>query len=331
MRFLQFVPVIVSLLQLQAQSLCRDADLKSAITEQKVMDNIRPFIVDLMRTQHQKTVDECVRVCGRTENSSTPFLQDVKLEHEDLSKRVEENEKIVRQIKRTNSDNTLLEDFPIYMSEASLNPRTFLSFNRKSLFNSQKPWENLTNDFPFDWPTGGKDTLQTYYGVKGSLPLRNPDTVCFEVDAFYSIYFNLTGRNLLFEIGIGRDWVIDNSHYIGWEPDSTWSFVVSRDDVTGRVISACQSHQMNHGELTDISNSTAGTRQKMSLGIRVNMADGIMTVVDRSSLAVLCNFTDIDVTQELWPMFGVYAKSSSDVVMALRHSFLVSSRTWIDV
>ncbi|OWF35784.1 uncharacterized protein LOC110442524 [Mizuhopecten yessoensis] len=335
MCFLQVVLVLAvsTFSKLQAQSLCQGVDLKNAIIEQKVMENIRPFIVELMQTQHQHTMEECVRVCDRKvkqTHNATKHQQEFTLKYENISKRVDENAAIVREMKQTNPDNILLEDFPMHMSESSLNPRTFLSLDRKSLFNSRNPWANLTDGVPVDWPSGGNNTLENYYGVRGSLPLKHPDTVCFEVDAYYSIYFNLTGRNLLFEIGIGRDSAIDNSHYIGWEPDFTWSFVVSRDDVTGRVKSACQSQQKSNDE-TDVGNSTAGTQHHMELGIRVNMADGTMMVIDRSSLAIICNFTNIDVTKNLWPMFGVYAKSSTDVVVTLRHSFLLSSRTWINL
>ncbi|XP_060067503.1 uncharacterized protein LOC132547717 [Ylistrum balloti] len=328
----QLVLALSSLLKLQVQSLCRGIDLENAIIEQKVMENIKPFIVELMKIQHQQTSDECLRVCGTTANSSkTQLQQDFKRKYERLSKTVDENAAFVTQLKRTSLGNTLIEDFPIHMSETTLNSRTFLSLDRKSLFNSRNPWTNLTNDFPFEWPIVSDTTLVKYYGVKGSLPIKHPDIVCFELDAYYRINFDLTGRNLLFEFGVGRESAVDNSHYIGWELHSTWSFVVARDDVTGRVKSACQSQQKNHGGLKDVGNSTAGTHNHMALGVRVNMADGKMTVMNRLSNTVICDFSDVDVTLNLWPMFGVYAKSSSDVVLTLRHSFLLSSRIWIDL
>ncbi|XP_069123661.1 uncharacterized protein [Argopecten irradians] len=330
MRFLvqHIAFVISSFLQIHAQGLCHGVDFKNTIIEQSVMENIRPYVVDLMETQYQQTLKECRVVCNS--NNDTHLKQKIK-QQASVTRQQQGNDSILGKTKMTNSEHILLEDFPMHMDETTLNPRAFLSRNRKSLFNSGNPWGNLTNEFPFNWPIEGSNTLQKYYGAKGTLPLKYPNTICFEIDAYYSIYFNLTGRNLLFEIGIGRSDVVDNAHYIGWEPDFTWSFVVSRDDVTGQVRSACQSRQRNHGSFPNLSDSTTGSQHSMSIGIRVNMADGIMTVVDRSTFSVLCNLTDVDVTQDLWPMFGVYAKSSTDVVVTLRHSFLMSSRTWIDL
>ncbi|XP_021368765.1 uncharacterized protein LOC110460267 [Mizuhopecten yessoensis] len=111
-----------------------------------------------------------------------------------------------------------IEYLTMHMDEDTLYKACYLSEDRMTLFNTRHPPppdgqidEQL---YSHDWPTGGH-ALQKYKGVNGSRSVSPPDNVYYEVDVHYKIIKYLTGRNLVFEVGLVWEKEMDSCHCIG--------------------------------------------------------------------------------------------------------------------
>ncbi|XP_021347374.1 uncharacterized protein LOC110446514 [Mizuhopecten yessoensis] len=170
----------------------------------------------------------------------------------------------------------------------------FLSSDKLTLSNKRL-------DSSYDWPTV-KD--RTYSGAQGSSVITNRQTMYFETVIYYRIVQDLDKNNLVFEVAFATEKAIGEIFYVG-NQKGAWSIYAYNSDTHG-VTLFFKSHGGNlmHSEI--LSDATSGTEKYLNLGFLINRVDRFIAVFDIYMNRKIYTFTNVNGSQELWPVFGVF-------------------------
>ncbi|XP_021368771.1 tripartite motif-containing protein 45-like [Mizuhopecten yessoensis] len=214
-----------------------------------------------------------------------------------------------------------MEYLTMHMDEDTLYKACYLSEDRITLFNTRHPPPpdgQLDGQlYSHDWPAGGH-ALQKYSGVKGSRSVSPPDNVYYEVDVHFKIIKDLTGTQLVFEVGLAWEKEIDSSHYVGHTKHGKSVYLLrtgnsDRDTMT----LACWNNKQKIFT-RDTHSSKAGTTADIRIGVNINTLSKTISFLDVVNNTLLTKIGDVDTSQPLWPVFGVYNPHLVDVRVTLR-------------
>lgn len=158
--------------------------------------------------------------------------------------------------------------------------------------------------------------LKKYSGVIATKFLRGPGKFYWEVQVFYRVHVTLLRNALIFEIGISRLDAVHSSFYVGSQTFA-WSFSAERCNDHKQVC-----HKFRHKRTLlshhPISSDTAGSTHHATYGFLLDTVKREWVVIDVSLKKILFSFTNVDITEPLWPVFGTYNPYSVHVELTLK-------------
>ncbi|XP_071084543.1 uncharacterized protein [Haliotis cracherodii] len=168
-----------------------------------------------------------------------------------------------------------------------------------------------------DTRPAGKGRLKKYHGTCSTAPL--PRAGCpqyWETVNRVSLEEPLTGSNLILEVGVCREEQRDVSHHIGRQPSSCCMQVV-RCPTHGGICRRTWKEGKYVLCLPDTLPNTAGASHTLHYGVVYDDARKKIVFIDVKENKVISKLDNVDSSQPLWPMFGVYMPSLGNVSMTL--------------
>ncbi|XP_071084556.1 E3 ubiquitin-protein ligase TRIM45-like isoform X2 [Haliotis cracherodii] len=168
-----------------------------------------------------------------------------------------------------------------------------------------------------DTRPAGKGRLKKYHGTCSTAPL--PRAGCpqyWETVNRVSLEEPLTGSNLILEVGVCREEQRDVSHHIGRQP-STCGMQVVRCPTHGGICRRTWKEGKYVLCLPDTLPNTAGASHTLHYGVVYDDARKKIVFIDVKENKVISKLDNVDSSQPLWPMFGVYMPSLGNVSMTL--------------
>ncbi|XP_021376642.1 uncharacterized protein LOC110465263 isoform X2 [Mizuhopecten yessoensis] len=189
-----------------------------------------------------------------------------------------------------------------------MDPATlFLSFLSKD----KLTLSNRRLESSHDWPAVND---RKYKGAQGSTVISSRQTMYFETDIYYRIERDLGERNLVFEVGFATEKAIGEGLYVGGKKGG-WSIFAY--NFTQGVTLCSQFKGEKFLTLKTLSDATYGTEKYLKLGFFINRVDRSIGVFDINMNRKIYTFTNVDGSQELWPVFGVYSTTKAIVRLRL--------------
>ncbi|OWF39266.1 uncharacterized protein LOC110465253 [Mizuhopecten yessoensis] len=202
----------------------------------------------------------------------------------------------------------------IFMDPATLFTR-FLSRDKLTMSNRQV-------DNTYEGQTRG-DLNRVYEGVQGSIGITNRQKMYFETDIYYRIEKDLSATNLVFEVAFATEKAIAKSHYVGRQNEA-WS-INAHNSFNQGVTLFFKSNGGSIGHSEILSDATSGTERYLKLGFFINRVDRTIAVFDINMNRKIYTFTNVDGSQELWPVFGVYQATKTFVRFRLNTASDITS------
>ncbi|XP_048246851.1 uncharacterized protein LOC124123178 [Haliotis rufescens] len=168
-----------------------------------------------------------------------------------------------------------------------------------------------------DTRPAGEGRLKEYTGTCSTAPL--PRAGCpqyWEVVNRVSLEEPLTVEALILEVGVCREEQRDVSHCIGREP-SSWCLTVARCPTHGGICSQTWKEEEHVLCLLDTLPNRAGASQTLHYGVVYDDARKKIVFIDVKENKVMSTLDNLDSSQPLWPMFGVYNPHHLTVSMTL--------------
>ncbi|XP_048246720.1 uncharacterized protein LOC124112481 isoform X2 [Haliotis rufescens] len=163
----------------------------------------------------------------------------------------------------------------------------------------------------------GKGRLKKYWGTCSTGPL--PRAGCpqyWEMVNRVSLDKPLTENDLILEVGMCREGQRDVSHCINPQP-SSYSLDVSRCPTHGGICRKTYKEEKHVLHLPDTVPNTAGASHTLHYGVVYDDARKKILFIDVKENKVMSTFDNVDSSQPLWPMFGVYNPRLLTVSMTL--------------
>ncbi|XP_048247471.1 uncharacterized protein LOC125377578 [Haliotis rufescens] len=159
--------------------------------------------------------------------------------------------------------------------------------------------------------------LKTYTGTCSTAPL--PRTGCpqyWEVMNRVSLHKPLTEEALILEVCVCREEQRDVSHCINPQP-SSYSLDVAYCTSHGGICRKAWKEEKRVLCLPDILPNTAGASHTLHYGVVYDDVRKKIVFIDVKENKVMSTLDNVDSSQPLWPMFGVYNPSLLTVNMTL--------------
>ncbi|XP_048246721.1 tripartite motif-containing protein 45-like isoform X3 [Haliotis rufescens] len=163
----------------------------------------------------------------------------------------------------------------------------------------------------------GKGRLKKYWGACSTAPL--PRAGCpqyLEMVNRVSLHKPLTGKVLILEVGVCREEQRDVSHCIGKQSRSC-SMTVSRCTTHGGICRQTWKEGKHVLCLPDTLPNAARTLRTLHYGVVYDDARKKIVFIDVKEKKVMSTLDNVDSSQPLWPMFGVYNPDDVTVSMTL--------------
>ncbi|XP_060075151.1 uncharacterized protein LOC132554842 [Ylistrum balloti] len=274
------------------------------IGEEKKYAFMEQAMLERMRTTMVRMVKSLEARIERLEEDNKRILEELKSKTCNVENLISE---------RTNgcptSKSCVIRDLQcprFYMDPATLNTqKAYLSSDKLTLTNRRM-------NTSYEWPVG---TARKHQGARGSIVFTNTDKIFFEADIFYRIEANLSSTNLVFEVAFATEKAIGKSHYVGRQ-NGAWSISAHNSGREGVKLF----FKSNGGSIVyneTLSNANSGTEKNLKLGFYINRVARIISVFDIGMNRKIYTFIDVDDQQALWPVFGVYQASKTDVRLIL--------------
>ncbi|XP_048246728.1 uncharacterized protein LOC124112483 [Haliotis rufescens] len=163
----------------------------------------------------------------------------------------------------------------------------------------------------------GEGRLKKYEGTCSTAPL--PQAGCpqyWEMLNRVSLDKPLTETNLILEVGVCREEQRDVHHYISKQSRS-YSMAVSRCTTHGGICRQTWKEGRYVLCLPDTLPNTAGTSHTLHYGLIYDDTRKKIVFIDVKENKVIWTIDNVDPSQPLWPMFGVYNSYLLTVSMTL--------------
>ncbi|XP_048246853.1 uncharacterized protein LOC125377441 isoform X2 [Haliotis rufescens] len=168
-----------------------------------------------------------------------------------------------------------------------------------------------------DTRPAGEGRLKKYRGTCSTAPLpRAGSPQYWEVTNRVSLNKPLTGNNLILESGVCWEEQRDVHHCIAAQP-SSWCMTVARCTTHGGVCRQTGQEQENVLCLPDPLPNTAGASHTLHYGVVYDDTRKKIVFIDVKENKVISTLDNVDSSQPLWPMFGVYNPRLLTVSMTL--------------
>ncbi|XP_048237690.1 uncharacterized protein LOC124135915 isoform X4 [Haliotis rufescens] len=156
--------------------------------------------------------------------------------------------------------------------------------------------------------TSGK-MLKTYQGTSSTSPLPSSGLVYWEVEADVELD-KLGDRELVLEMGVCGEEVMDNSFFVGNQPNSSSLFLIAYEHL-GVIQSVVSSNTHPHTRIDTGIDNEAGTMFKVRYGILVNVDERKVTYIDNEFQRRLgyASLGNVKKGSTIWPLFGVYGNT----------------------
>ncbi|XP_048246713.1 uncharacterized protein LOC124112462 isoform X8 [Haliotis rufescens] len=168
-----------------------------------------------------------------------------------------------------------------------------------------------------DTRPAGEGRLKKYHGTCSTAPL--PRAGCpqyWEVVNRVSLDKPLTETWLILEVGVCREEQRDVSHCINAQP-SSYCMLVAHCPTHGGICRETWKEGKHVLCLPDTLPNTAGTSHTLHYGVVYDDARKKIVFIDVKENKVMSTLDNVDSSQPLWPMFGVYNPSRLTVSMTL--------------
>ncbi|XP_046550075.1 uncharacterized protein LOC124259893 isoform X2 [Haliotis rubra] len=152
----------------------------------------------------------------------------------------------------------------------------------------------------------GEGRLKKYWGTCGTDPL--PQDGCpqyWEVENRVSLDKPLSGYNLILEVGVCREEQRDVDYCIGGRPYS-YSMTVSLCTPHGGICRRICKEGKYVLHLPGTLPNTAGASHTLHYGVVYDDARKKIVFIDVKEKKVVSTLDNVDCSEPLWPMFGVY-------------------------
>ncbi|XP_071085546.1 paramyosin-like isoform X1 [Haliotis cracherodii] len=168
-----------------------------------------------------------------------------------------------------------------------------------------------------DTRPAGEGRLKKYRGTCSTAPL--PRAGCpqyWEIESRVSLDKPLAGNNLILEVGMCREEQRDVHHCISGEPSSC-SMAVAHCTTHGGICRDTWKEGKHVLCLPDTLPNTAGSSHTLHYGVVYDDARKKIVFIDVKENKVMSTLDNVDSSQPLWPMFGVYNPEFVTVSMTL--------------
>lgn len=169
----------------------------------------------------------------------------------------------------------------------------------------------------------GPKQLKQYKGIMGNYTFKESGKYYYEVDITFNIIQPLEQTWLVFELGLCRKDDVDKHHTVERHEFSR-SFYVARYPEDGKL---CQEfwHNRDLKAIIPLCDNSPGLTVDLTYGMLINTSTGKLTIADVRQEKKLYTFTDVDFSQQLFPVFGTYNSDLVNVIMRLRTGAALSS------
>ncbi|XP_048248966.1 protein PML-like isoform X2 [Haliotis rufescens] len=168
-----------------------------------------------------------------------------------------------------------------------------------------------------DTRPAGEGRLKNYSGTCSSAPL--PRAGCpqyWEVESRVNLHEILTGYTLILEVGVCREEQRDVYHRLGGSAGS-YSMTVTHCTAHGAICRMTWKEGEYVLHQPDTLPNTAGASHTLHYGVVYDDARKKIVFIDVKENKVISTLDNVDSSQPLWPMFGVYNSRSLTVSMTL--------------
>ncbi|XP_071084713.1 transcription intermediary factor 1-alpha-like [Haliotis cracherodii] len=168
-----------------------------------------------------------------------------------------------------------------------------------------------------DTRSAGVGRLKKYWGTCSTAPL--PRAGCpqyWEMKCRVSLDETLTEYRRILEVGVCREEQRDVWLWLGERPGS-YSMSVSHCTTHGRICRKTWKEGKNVLCLPDTLPNTAGASHTLQYGVVYDDARKKIVFIDVKENKVISTSNNVDTSQPLWPMFGVYNPHRLTVSMTL--------------
>ncbi|XP_046557796.1 uncharacterized protein LOC124266994 [Haliotis rubra] len=168
-----------------------------------------------------------------------------------------------------------------------------------------------------DTRPAGKGRLKKYTGTCSTVPF--PQDGClqyWEVENRVSLDKLLSEKLLILEVGVCREEQRDVHHYIYGRPHS-YCMTVARCTIHGGICRMIGKEGKRVLCLPDTLPNTAGTSHTLHYGVVYDDARKKIVFIDVKEKKVMSTLDNVDCSEPLWPMFGVYNAHRLTVSMRL--------------
>ncbi|XP_067668983.1 uncharacterized protein [Haliotis asinina] len=168
-----------------------------------------------------------------------------------------------------------------------------------------------------DTRPAGEGRLKKYKGTCSTVPLLQDGCAQYwEVETRVSLDRLLPDKGLILEVGLCREEKRDVHHCIGGRPHS-YSMTVAHCTKHGGICRRICNEGKCVQHLPDTLPNTAGVPHTQLYGVVCDDARKTIVFIDVKEKKVMSSLDNINTSEPLWPMFGVYSPSVLTVNMRL--------------
>ncbi|XP_067659731.1 uncharacterized protein [Haliotis asinina] len=168
-----------------------------------------------------------------------------------------------------------------------------------------------------DTRPAGEGRLMNYMGTCSTVPLLQDGCPQYwEVENRVRLYKPLSNNNLILEVGVCREEEKDMRRFIAARPHS-YCMGVAYCAVHGGICRRIYKERECVLHLPNTLPNTAGTSHTLHYGVVYDDARKRIVFIDVEEEKVMSTLDNVDASEPLWPMFGVYNPSVLTVSMRL--------------
>ncbi|XP_046559089.1 uncharacterized protein LOC124268113 isoform X2 [Haliotis rubra] len=158
-----------------------------------------------------------------------------------------------------------------------------------------------------DTRSAGKGRLTNYWGTCSTIPLPLADCPQYwETETRVGLDKTLTGSNLILEVGVCAEEEMDMTHFVARRPHA-YSLTVHHCPTHKGICRVTLKEGKVVLHLPDTIPNTAGASHTLHYGVVYDDARKKIVFIDVKENKVISTLDNVDSSQPLWPMFGVFS------------------------
>ncbi|XP_046575519.1 uncharacterized protein LOC124283503 [Haliotis rubra] len=168
-----------------------------------------------------------------------------------------------------------------------------------------------------DTRSAGEGRLTNYGGTCSTIPLPLADCPQYwETETRVGLDKTLPGGNLILEVGVCAEGEMDMTHYVARRPHA-YSLIVVHCTTHKGICRITWKEGKVVLHLPDTIPNTAGASHTLHYGVVYDDARKKIVFIDVKENKVMSTLDNVDSSQPLWPIFGVYGAYVNTVSMRL--------------